>query len=490
MKKLIVLLMVFSCAALIAEDQIPFSKQPVELNSGVISGSRSLDNVTFRQIVSIPDAQWLRVHFSDYNLGSKSYVKITSLKDHGVQTLDGKNLKMWHDASAYFNGSRVLVELFASPQDVDVFIQCSEVSAGEKGGVNSRSICGNTDDRKASNDKRSGRLVPVGCTGWIIGNGYLTAGHCVDGHSVELLEFNVPASDPDGSINHPAPQHQYPVLGTTEYKNGGQGNDWCTFKVGANSVTGLTPLQAQKSFFKIANDINPEQIRITGYGVDNMPRGSSGSRNKDSQTQQTHVGPFVQLSGGQTLRYSTDTTGGNSGSPVISETHQTTVGIHTHGGCGSWGGDNAGTSFKNPALSKAVQLLTVNTIFVDNTHPSTVENGDIFHPYHSINNAIEKTQDKSIQVAPGVYTESLAINKGIAINAITDVVVIGEVVEANPTILNNAISGNQEINTDVVQIGSDFRIQKGANIVINAKSISFSSISIPDGASLTINIVK
>lgn len=487
LKKFIILLMVFSCV-LFAEDQIPFSKQPIELNSGVVSASRSMDAPVFRQIVSIPNAQWLRVHFSEYNLGQKSYVKITSLKDHGEQTLDAQQLKMWHNSSAYFNGSRVLVELYAASQDTGVFINCSEVSAGEEGPA-TRSICGNTDDRTASNDKRSGRLVPVGCTGWIIGNGYLTAGHCVDGHSVELLEFNVPPSDANGSINHPAPQHQYPVTGVVKYKNGGQGNDWCTFTVGPNSVTGLTPLQAQKSFFKVSNSITPEKIRITGYGVDNMPRGSTGSRNKDSQTQQTHVGPFTQLSG-NTLRYSTDTTGGNSGSPVISETHNTTVGIHTHGGCGSWGGSNAGTSFKNSDLGKAIQLLSENSVFVDNAHPASSQTGDIFNPYSSISDAIEKNQDKSIHVAPGVYNENIVVNRGVSINVITDVVVIGQSIESTPTVLN-AVNGDKEVNAEAVQVGTNFQIAKGANLVINAKSVTISSnINIPDGASLTINIVE
>ena len=80
--------------------------------------------------------------------------------------------------------------------------------------------------------------------------------------------------------------------------------------------------------------LNPDSIRITGYGTD------TGTAN---QTQQTHVGPNAGSSG-TTMRYRTDTQGGNSGSPVIDELTGYAVGVHTHGGCTSSGGNNSGTS--------------------------------------------------------------------------------------------------------------------------------------------------
>lgn len=489
LKNIAICILIIGCVCLTAEDQIPFSKKPLDLNTGLLNSTRSANTASFREIISIPDAKWLRLHFDNCELGKKSYIKITSLKDHGIQILDAKDLKLWNSSSAYFNGNRVLLELFVAPSDVDVFFNCSEISVGELGAT-SRSICGSTDDRTASDDKRSGRLVPVGCTGWLIGNGYLTAGHCVDGHAVEVLEFHVPASDADGSINHPAPKHQYPVLGTVKFKNGGQGGDWGVFKVGKNSVTGLTPLQAQKSYFKVSDSITPETIRITGFGVDNMPRGNGGSRNAQSQTQQTHAGPFARLSG-TTLRYETDTTGGNSGSPVISDTHNVAVGIHTHGGCSSFGGDNAGTSFTNSELNDTINLLTKNTVFVDNTHPSTLKSGNIFNPYHSITNAINNAvENGSVHISPGIYAENIIATKSVKIHVITDIVTIGEKMEsATAQTINQVISGNKEFNNDVIILGKNFQIAPGTNVVINAKSVTISSdINIPVGATLSINI--
>jgi hypothetical protein len=51
------------------------------------------------------------------------------------------------------------------------------------------------------------------------------------------------------------------------------------------------------------------------------------------------------------LRYTVDTQGGNSGSPVIVEGGgNVAIGIHTHGGCSATGGSNAGTGFRYQGL--------------------------------------------------------------------------------------------------------------------------------------------
>ncbi|HLU40257.1 MAG TPA: trypsin-like serine protease, partial [Planctomycetota bacterium] len=95
-----------------------------------------------------------------------------------------------------------------------------------------------------------------------------------------------------------------------------------------------------------------QQIRITGYGTD--------SDNRDrSQTQQTHVGPRVSAgSRANAMAYRTDTTGGNSGSPVILESTGQAVGVHTHGGCTASGtGNNWGTAFTRADWQAAVASI-------------------------------------------------------------------------------------------------------------------------------------
>jgi hypothetical protein len=86
------------------------------------------------------------------------------------------------------------------------------------------------------------------------------------------------------------------------------------------------------------------QIRITGFGVD------TGTAN---QTNQTHVGALSSITT-SALSYTADTTGGNSGSPVIWENQGVAIGIHTHGGCTTSGGSNSGTSWNLAAPRNAL----------------------------------------------------------------------------------------------------------------------------------------
>ena len=135
------------------------------------------------------------------------------------------------------------------------------------------------------------------------------------------------------------------------WTDGGVGNDWGVFRVFNNSNTGLQPISAQNASFTLAQDFGPSTIRITGYGVD------GGTRN---QTQQTHAGPN-DGSSGTTMRYRTDTEGGNSGSPVIDEATGRAVGVHTHGGCSFFGGSNKGTSTFNSAFWNALDVSSTGT---------------------------------------------------------------------------------------------------------------------------------
>jgi trimeric autotransporter adhesin len=98
-----------------------------------------------------------------------------------------------------------------------------------------------------------------------------------------------------------------------------------------------------------------------------------GRSKATNQIQQTHTGPLYSVTNSRLL-YVTDTTGGNSGSPIIEESTGRAVGVHTHGGCYSTGGANSGTratvsefwnALNNPAAKPIVDALTEN---VDQTH--------------------------------------------------------------------------------------------------------------------------
>ncbi|MBT8386779.1 MAG: hypothetical protein KJO12_05155, partial [Ignavibacteria bacterium] len=219
--------------------EIPYHIEPYELESGIFNGTGLTGgNATevFSGTVQFHNIPWLQIYFSDVNLGRESYLIITSLKDGFWQKLDAVSLEQWNNYSAFFNGDAVEIRLFAAALDNNVFIKISEVVVGEweRGDV-IESICGPTDDRIASDHPATGRLVNIGCTGWIIPNGKIvSAGHCLGGANV--MEFNVPISLPNGAIQHPPPEDQYSVDASTIVGTGsGVGNDWGVFEVFPNS---------------------------------------------------------------------------------------------------------------------------------------------------------------------------------------------------------------------------------------------------------------
>lgn len=296
-------------------------------------------------------AQWMRLFFDDVRLsgtpelGNGSFLRITSMLDGYEQRLNAAHVRQWQESSAYFNGDALLVEILAYPGTGPSRLVLDKTIVGLPP-IKLESQCGANDDRMASNDPRAARLLPIGCTGWIINDAcgcFLTAGHCSSGSNV--AQFNVPLSNANGSLNNPSPDDQYALDPASRQSNGGQGigNDYAYMGFFANSNTGLTPRQAQGAAYVIVNPPayqNGQVIRVTGFGTD------TGTAN---QTQQTHSGPRVDTPLSTELEYQVDTTGGNSGSPVIFESTGQAVGIHTHAGCSSTAG-NHGTGLNHPGL--------------------------------------------------------------------------------------------------------------------------------------------
>ncbi|MHC4107554.1 MAG: trypsin-like serine peptidase, partial [Planctomycetota bacterium] len=334
---------------------------PVHIDSGVLPSPSDGREVIFSRPIFVPDATWIRLQFAPgttlgrlHGPGERTVVRIMSLTDGAVQTLNATHLRQWQNTSAYFNGRSVLVEIVADPGSDPSRIVIDHVWAGLPGPM-PISICGPDDDRLLSSDPRAARVVPVGCTVWLIddvNHCFLTAGHCT-GTSFSIVEFNVPLSDGGGSIVHPPPEDQYAVDPASVQSNGGQGtgDDWAYFGCFSNPVTGLTPFEAQGDFFVLADTPPPvagQTIRITGYGTTSSPAPPEWN-----QVQKTHSGPYVTFSG-TLVQYQVDTTGGNSGSPVIEESSDIAIGIHTHAGCSLSGGENNGTGINHSGLQTAL----------------------------------------------------------------------------------------------------------------------------------------
>ncbi len=340
--------------------QLPTQVVVVAVDSGVVSasGTGTAPVVVFSQVVSVAGASWIRLHFQQVELsgsasiGDESFLRITSVLDGATQISGRTALTQWRNTSASFNGGDILVELLAYPNTGANRLIIDRVTAGVQGasaGGDGQLECLDTiDDRVPSQDPRASRLlsfhVPSGmvgiCTAFLIDqcpNCFMSAGHCIAFADLEdpdfppIVEFNVPLSDTDGSINHPGPEDQYcvdPLSAQFQLNTVFSGHDWCCFAAFNNSMTHLSPLTAQGTSYHLA-DIVPEpqplgtMVRVTGYGLNT-------SLPELTATQQTDTGTYEELDGTD-LRSDVDTRGGNSGSAIEDTLQQLVYGIHSVG---------------------------------------------------------------------------------------------------------------------------------------------------------------
>jgi V8-like Glu-specific endopeptidase len=337
----------------------PASRLAYHYDSGRAANRGTSPEVVISFPVVVQEAPWVRLSFSEVELsgelfaGTGSILRITSVLDGEVQEMNELHVSQWQQTTAYFNGDMVLVEVVAHPGTGSNRVVLEAITVGEL--PTEDSICGPTDDRVLSSDPRMGRLMAGNCTAFLIDDCNtcaLTAGHCsANTFQANVLQFNVPLSTAQGGLVNPSPDDQYAVDPASIQSNGGQGpgDDWGYLGCFPNSNTGLTPFEAQGARFAIAAapPFNPgDSIRVTGYGVDTTPP-------EHNQVQQTHAGPWTS-SGASAVSYQVDTEGGNSGSPVIHEPSGTVIGIHTHPGCTSTSGSNAGTAITHAALQVAL----------------------------------------------------------------------------------------------------------------------------------------
>ena len=356
---------------------VPSHRVGIQANSGAVfadAGDGNDAKLVYMTDVTVPNASWLRLKFDEVVLagdvtnGTGSYLVITSMFDGAKQVLDAKSVEEWYNTSAYMNGDTVIVELWAYPGTGENRLVMNEVTSGDPVPGGLESICGATDDRTALNDPRAGRIMPVGCTGWLItengdANEFLTAGHCMSaGQGGLVQQFNVPLSSSGGVTVNPPPQFQFPIISTSIQSSGnaGIGNDWARYNTSANSNTGLHARVAMYGSAYIVATTAPAGAGITttvqGYGTTS---GTQGVPLNQSQFGKVHSGPSVAKSG-TNIRYTVDTTGGNSGSPVTQIVGSPigftqAIGIHTHAGCSNVAGTfNNGTAIEHAGLQNAL----------------------------------------------------------------------------------------------------------------------------------------
>ena len=317
--------------------------------TGVVVPYR-LDGVAV-EVVHVEQASWLRLYFDRVELTAGSYVRMTSVLDGEVQELDAAGLVRWGNTSAYFNGDTVLVDLVVAEGTAGdrvsiVAVARPAANAQPAGGTGECGIC-DADDRVPSAEPWAARLLPAGCTASVYNEAscMVSAGHCIQGAMV--VQFNVPDSNGNCSINNPPVADQFPIL-VSRSVNGGVGNDWAALVPGPNGL-GELPFDRYGEFRPIAGTVATPGATATvwGYGVDNTCT--------RSQTQQTDTGSIVGLDS-TTILWAVDIRGGNSGSSIIHDGE--IVGIVTH--CDTTGcpaGPNLGSRIDLPGFAAAREKL-------------------------------------------------------------------------------------------------------------------------------------
>lgn len=345
----------------------PWTARELSMDSGLLrtqGRDANVAEVVFSRTIDLPDASWLRLTVEGTILpgrvrsGREAWLFI-STPQGDVQALNAEHLRQWSGGTAYFNGGQVRVDLVMYPGDEPARLMIPSVMAGDLRHTDTpdRTICGLTDDRTLSSDPRIARSMPMGCTAWLINDAnrmFLTAGHCGTASST-VVQFNVPLSTILGNPVFPPPQDQYAVDPLSiQWAQTAMGDDWGYFGVYPNPNTGLTPAQAQGQWLTLAQVAPPATqgavARITGFGTVTVPTPLTWN-----YAQKTGTGAYTNQSG-NALWYNTDTTGGNSGSPIILESTGQAIGIHTGGGCSVGGGANTGTAIQSPKLKNALAV--------------------------------------------------------------------------------------------------------------------------------------
>ena len=136
---------------------------PVDVDSGFVVNATARRTAILSTTVRVRQASWIRLKFHEVVLGQapedglETVLRIRSLADGAVQTLNRTTLAQWHFTSAYFNGNAVRLELIADPNAEPSRVVIRRVLTGGQGG-GIASLCGN-DDRALSSDPACSKRV-------------------------------------------------------------------------------------------------------------------------------------------------------------------------------------------------------------------------------------------------------------------------------------------------------------------------------------------
>ncbi|MEQ9442925.1 MAG: FlgD immunoglobulin-like domain containing protein [Cyclobacteriaceae bacterium] len=433
--------------------------------------------------VSYSGTSSIRLFFEDVQLGENSYLLLEG-SDGAEQKLDAKALQHWSNSSAYFNGQNVKVSLYQAAGE-EVMVKMKELRVNDKGGSQKSGLLPTTAAHARMQAKQDlppwsqavGRFtdgaIAIG-TGWIAANGAIVthrAGYVTNAvqnwNRYDLIEFNVPPSNPDGTINHSAPEDQYPlnhqhvvaqaitgkwiVDGPPNTSGGGhfveikkyQGNKknkvisaYAIIEVLPNSK-GEMPGQRMQQYFQVLD--HPNGPGMEGETLEIFHHGEvTGST--ANQTLQTRIleaensRDFIRNVDDKDI-YLTYNPGTSRegfwnehmyGAPITYQGSNVAVGVHLEGFADS---PALGLGFRYEGLrQKLSDFFSSDVTHVDQMSVLNVADGEIDKPYRTIGEGAQAVVDGgTVSIAKGKYHENLTINRPMKLVAPVGYAVIGEI---------------------------------------------------------------
>ncbi|WP_083753228.1 trypsin-like serine peptidase [Actinosynnema sp. ALI-1.44] len=340
---------------------------PAELNSGVTRAGTAVPidmALTYggsrRAEIRAPGSTYIKVHFGSFKLAHGDYVTVASPDRREVHTYFGEDARgsafTKHGGSGFaamsVDGDTAIVTLHATgsrnPARLGVRINqyfrgydTAETAAHNPGTL---SVCG-TDARRdvacyqtshpteytRANAVARQLLNGIGhCTAWRVGNTnrMLTNQHCMENASdLRASEFQFDYQCATCGGNNPRTGTK--VSGLELIKISGLNQlDYALF-----SVNNFDRVQSFGTLYlETRESIAGERIYIPGHG-DVKPKRLSLF--EDSQGGATCK--IDTVSAGVNTGYRCDTSGGNSGSPVLAASSHKVIALHHLGGCPNWG---------------------------------------------------------------------------------------------------------------------------------------------------------
>jgi V8-like Glu-specific endopeptidase len=353
---LIVALML-TCSFAMAQNPGPAKVGELELTDISTNGSYPIG--INQWTVSHPDATYIRVHFSEFDLAAGDYISISNASGSYVRRFEGRGPHdLGHFWAATMPGDTAIITLNATYGGAAGFSIDSYGRGTEQvfdlepndpvGGPTPDSVCGTLDWRDAAcyetshpteyEKSRAAVKALIGCcsscTAFKISDSgqFMTNNHCTSSNSgVQstelLLEFQNNACGGGGSGQSGS------VMGSSLVATG-YTYDYTLMTTTGNSG-GIPCLELDDRLASVG-----ERIYIAGHPSGNPKQLTIESTHSSNPSGNCEVdaSPYSGRGSGSDVGYYCDTTGGSSGSPVIAASTGKVVALHHFGGCLNSGG--------------------------------------------------------------------------------------------------------------------------------------------------------